>query len=107
DTRTVPRDALAPTPTMTQVTLAQLIQAPASTPPNPDFKDAALNVNVVFRWEYRLGSTIYFVYTHSQIPTVPVPAMGFMNPTTLDPHAFGHGGTSDVFLLKFSSWWAS
>jgi hypothetical protein len=37
-----------------------------------------------------------------------VPTMGgFPNPTTLDPHAFGHGGTSDVFLLKFSSWWAS
>jgi hypothetical protein len=36
-----------------------------------------------------------------------VPALGFPNPTALDPHAFGHGGTSDVFLLKFSSWWAS
>ena len=80
-------------------------------PPNvPDFQDAALNINVVFRWEYRLGSTIYFVYSHSQIPTVPVPEMGLMhfaNPTSLDPRNFGHGGTSDVFLLKFSSWWAS
>jgi len=94
----------------TRVTLAELTPPPAMTPtpPNsPDFQDAALNVNVVFRWEYRLGSTIYFVYSHSQIPTVPVPTMGFMNPTALDPHAFGHGGTSDVFLLKFSSWWAS
>jgi hypothetical protein len=80
---------------------------PAAQPPPPDFQDAALNVNVVFRWEYRLGSTIYFVYSHSQIPTVPVPMMGFANPAALDPHAFGHGGTSDVFLLKFSSWWAS
>jgi hypothetical protein len=94
----------------TRVTLAELTALPpAQAPPNsPDFQDAALNVNVVFRWEYRLGSTIYFVYSHSQIPSVPLPAMGgFMNPTTLDPHAFGHGGTSDVFLLKFSSWWAS
>ena len=41
----------------------------------------------------------------SQIPTVPTSA--FTPPTSLDPHAFGHGGTSDVFLLKFSSWWAS
>jgi len=80
---------------------------PVMQPPTPDFQDAALNINVVFRWEYRLGSTIYFVYSHSQIPTVPVPMMGFANPTTLDPRAFGHGGTSDVFLLKFSSWWAS
>ena len=71
----------------------------------PDFQDAALNINVVFRWEYRLGSTIYFVYSHSQIPTVPI--SGFTPPAMLDPRAFGHGGTSDVFLLKFSSWWAS
>jgi hypothetical protein len=94
--------------TGTNVTVASLTPAPSGTPPNsPDFKDAALNVNVVFRWEYRLGSTIYFVYSHSQIPTVPVPGTnGFANPTSLDPHAFGHGGTSDVFLLKFSSWWA-
>jgi hypothetical protein len=87
-----------------------LAPPPAAQPMTPDFQDAALNVNVVFRWEYRLGSTIYFVYSHSQIPTVPVPNMGmgtFANPTSLDPHAFGHGGTSDVFLLKFSSWWAS
>jgi hypothetical protein len=78
---------------------------PAVQPPSPDFQDAALNVNVVFRWEYRLGSTIYFVYSRSQIPTVPTTA--FTPPATLDPHAFGHGATSDVFLLKFSSWWAS
>jgi len=94
----------------TKVTVADLTPPPGMppVPPNsPDFQDAALNVNVVFRWEYRLGSTIYFVYSHSQIPTVPVPMMGFPNPTVLDPHAFGHGGTSDVFLLKFSSWWAS
>ena len=94
----------------TRVTLDALAPAPAMAvvPPSPaDFQDAALNVNVVFRWEYRLGSTIYFVYAHSQIPTVPVPTMGFMNPTSLDTHAFSHGGTSDVFLLKFTSWWAS
>jgi hypothetical protein len=100
---------IASTTMGTRVTLAELTSLPAApSPPNsPDFQDAALNVNVVFRWEYRLGSTIYFVYSHSQIPTVPVPTMGFMNPTALDRHAFGHGGTSDVFLLKFSSWWAS
>ena len=85
-------DALAPPPVM-----------PVVLTNNADFQDASLNVNVVFRWEYRLGSTIYFVYSHSQIPTVPVPTMT----TTLDPNSFRHGGTSDVFLLKFTSWWAS
>jgi hypothetical protein len=76
------------------------------TPPaTGDFENAALNINVVFRWEYRLGSTIYFVYSHSQVPTVPI--TGFTPPAMLEASAFGHGGTSDVFLLKFSSWWAS
>jgi Domain of unknown function (DUF5916) len=70
---------------------------------NPDFEEASINANVVFRWEYRLGSTVYLVYTHSQFP----PVTTFATPATLDPHAFGHGATSDVILLKVSYWWAS
>jgi hypothetical protein len=99
-------------PTGTTVTLATLNNGPAFTPAlvgdNPaDFQDAALNVNVVFRWEYRLGSTLYLVYTHSQIPTVPaVPTGTIMPAATLSTQAFGHGESSDVFLLKFSYWWA-
>jgi len=90
----------------THVTIDALqAMAPMAPATTPDFQDAALNINVVFRWEYRLGSTIYFVYSRSQIPTVPTTA--FTPPASLDPHAFGHGATSDVFLLKFSSWWAS
>ena len=90
------------------VRLAGLSAAGAGSLPvttNPDFEDAALNVNLVFRWEYRLGSTIYFVYTHSQIPTVSTSL--FSPPGTLNPGAFGHGGSSDVVLLKVSYWWAS
>jgi hypothetical protein len=81
---------------------------PSPAGSNPaDFQDAALNVNVVFRWEYRLGSTLFLVYTHSQIPTVPGVAAGMvMPPANLSAHAFGHGESSDVFLLKFSYWWA-
>ena len=104
DVRQVARTAAPPG---TTVTLAALPTEPAAVLPpmtSPDFEDAALNVNVVFRWEYRLGSTIYFVYTHSQIPTVPA---GFATPATLTTQAFGHGESSDVFLLKFSYWWAS
>ena len=100
-------------PSGTTVTLRTLDGATAFTPTpagsNPaDFQDAAINVNVVFRWEYRLGSTLYLVYTHSQIPTVPgVPTGTVMPPATLSTQAFGHGESSDVFLLKFSYWWAS
>ena len=79
---------------------------PAAEP--PDFQDAALNVNVVFRWEYRLGSTIYFVYSRSQIPTVPVPTMwGSRTRRRSIRTPSATAATSDVFLLKFSSWWAS
>jgi hypothetical protein len=48
--------------------------------PNPpvmgamsDFEEAALNANVVLRWEYRLGSTLSLVYSRSQIPAVSMP----------------------------------
>ena len=90
------------------VHLSDLAVAPLINPLNtpnfvePDFEDAALNINVVFRWEYRLGSTIYLVYARSQIPTVT----SFVAPGMIDFRAFGHGGSSDVFLLKFSTWWA-
>ena len=40
----------------------------------PDTLTATLNVNVVLRWEYRLGSTAFLVYTRAQTPAlVPVP----------------------------------
>jgi hypothetical protein len=102
------QQALPPAPTGDTVSLAGLAAGspPTSVPVNPDFEDAAVNVNVVFRWEYRLGSTIYLVYTHSQVPTVPTGMTGLPAPATLTPSAFGHGESSDVFLLKFSYWWA-
>jgi hypothetical protein len=108
DIRQINRPLVGAPPDVVHLSDLAAAGSPTMPIPPPDFKDAAINVNVVFRWEYRLGSTIYFVYSHSQLPTVPVPPMsGFANPTALDPQAFRHGGTSDVFLLKFSSWWAS
>ena len=32
---------------------------------NPDFNDKSLRSNVVFRWEYRRGSTLYLVWNVS------------------------------------------
>ena len=32
-----------------------------------DFDYGALNVNVVYRWEYRPGSTLYLVWTHGKV----------------------------------------
>jgi hypothetical protein len=33
---------------------------------NPDFNEKAVNANLVFRWEYRPGSTIYLVWTQAR-----------------------------------------
>lgn len=74
---------------------------------NPDFRSASLNVNVVLRWEYRLGSTLYLVYLRSQAergypdaPHNPSP------PYTIRPVGLGAGPTVDTFLVKWSYWWS-
>jgi hypothetical protein len=71
---------------------------------NPDFEEAALNVNLVLRWEYRLGSTLFLVYSRSQIPTVDL-SPGQTG--QLNPSAISRGAAVDVVLLKLSYWWAS
>jgi hypothetical protein len=67
------------------------------------FYSVALNLNLVVRWEYRLGSTFFFVYTRSQqgLPTLegsPVPA-------TLLPERLVSGPATDAVLLKWSLYW--
>jgi hypothetical protein len=66
-----------------------------------DFRDVALNLNFVVRWEYRLGSTVYLVYTRAQAEPDPdgVPSRA------IAPHALGHGATTDTMLVKWSYFW--
>lgn len=68
-----------------------------------DTQQAVLNVNAVLRWEYRLGSVIFLVYTRAQSPTVPATAPGFPR-LDLAPLNGNHGST-DILLLKASYWW--
>jgi hypothetical protein len=68
--------------------------APAS---DPSDHSAALVVNAVLRWEYRLGSTLHLVYARNQAE-LPFTA----RPSSLAPHALGLGPTTDSFLLKWS-----
>src|SRR5262249_8977925 len=46
---------------------------PTEYSPDPSFHTAVLNLNLVLRWEYRLGSTLFLVYTrsHSALPPPP------------------------------------
>jgi hypothetical protein len=69
---------------------------------NPDFQEGVLNVNVVLRWEYRLGSTLFFVYTRAQTPTVTL-APG--EASSLSFGSVGRAPATDVFLVKVSYWW--
>lgn len=67
---------------------------------DPEFRESALNVNVVLRWEYRLGSTLYVVYTRSQAEPEwegPGPA-----PASLRPWALGDGPATDTLLVKWT-----
>ena len=85
---------------------ASLYPQPASPPPAmpsddaPDFRDGAINVNLVLRWEFRPGSTILGVYTHAQGQTAFDPTLeGFGRPSIT---RFSGGAATDLFLLKLS-----
>jgi Domain of unknown function (DUF5916)/Carbohydrate family 9 binding domain-like len=84
------------------VRLTDLPGAGAPPPVNPDLEEGVLNLNVVLRWEFLLGSTIYAVYTRSQVPNA---VLGEGQSAMLDPNAVRRGPAADIFLLKLSYWW--
>ncbi len=84
--------------------IAAVALAPASYGGNPNGHAAALNVNAVLRWEYRLGSTIYFVYSHSQQERALLP--GEAVPTGVFPSQLFAGPGSDTFLVKWTYWFS-
>jgi Domain of unknown function (DUF5916)/Carbohydrate family 9 binding domain-like len=69
---------------------------------NPDFEAGTINANLVLRWEYRLGSTLFLVYTHSQ-NNGQTPSFGDgagFNFTRIAPRP-----ADDALLGKLSYWW--
>lgn len=66
----------------------------------PDFRDGAINVNLVLRWEFRPGSTVLGVYTHSQGQTSFDPNVEGAGRPSLS--RFGGGAATDLFLIKLS-----
>jgi hypothetical protein len=62
-----------------------------------------LNTNVVLRWEYTLGSTIFLVYTRSQVPSV---LLGPGENASLSPSSVSRAPAADVILLKLTYFWA-
>jgi hypothetical protein len=66
---------------------------------NPDFQQGVLNLNVVFRWEYTLGSTLYLVYTRAQTPAVTL-APG--EEAALSLRSVSRAPAADVVLVKLT-----
>jgi hypothetical protein len=80
---------------------------PASAPASlPDFREAALNLSAVLRWEYRLGSTLYLVY--SRAVSQPYWEPSALRPGySLRPAGLAHGPAIDTVLVKWSWYWAA
>ena len=68
---------------------------------NPNFSLASLRGNAVLRWEYRPGSTIFFVWTQNRSDTITDGT--FRVGDGLD--RLFSAAANNVFLLKFSYWW--
>lgn len=91
-----PNPASGPRPV---VRLADLIAAGAPSD-NPDYSEGVLNASVVLRWEFRLGSTLYLVYTHSQDKT----RAGTQGPARLDFGLAEPRGAGEGILVKLAYW---
>ena len=61
--------APAPTTDHARIRLSDLRYGAAAPTLNPDTEDGAMNLNVILRWEYRLGSLFYLTYSRAQVPT--------------------------------------
>lgn len=79
------------------IDLAELEPAPAPAV-DPGFRTAALNASCVLRWEYRLGSTLFLVYSRAQ-------AGERDGGGALEAATALRAPASDVILLKLSAWW--
>jgi len=72
----------------------------AAEPFDPDFNFKSLRLNAIFRWEWRLGSTLYIAWTQ-QRQDLSDPGQFRLRPD------FGRvftGPADNVFLVKFSRW---
>ena len=65
---------------------------------NPDFHFGQFRSNLVFRWEYKLGSVLYFVWSHDQTnwENVQNPVLSSNYKTMI------HTDPMDIFLVKFN-----
>jgi hypothetical protein len=72
----------------------------ATLPFNPDFNRKSLRGNIVMRWEYVRGSTLFFVWN---ISTLDTSRPGEFSPFRDLRGGFGADGTH-VFMVKMTYW---
>ncbi len=73
---------------------------PVTLGDNPDFNNTSLRSNTVLRWEYRPGSTLFFVWN---VSTDDDANPGMFSPLSDLRRAFGAPGTH-VFMVKVNVW---
>ena len=64
--------------------------------------DKVVNANIVLRWEYLPGSTVYLVWTHERFGTVPTYGGSFSD----DMAKAFKLPVNNVILAKISYWWS-
>jgi hypothetical protein len=67
---------------------------------DPDFNVRSLRGNAVLRWEYRPGSTLFFVWQQERSGFEPIGDFDFGR----DARAIFDGPANNVFLIKASYW---
>jgi hypothetical protein len=69
---------------------------------NPDFDYQEFNSNFVLRWEYKTGSTFYFVWTNSISNYI-----NQYNPSIIESiKNIGKGTAQNAFMIKLSYWFS-
>ena len=78
--------------------------APPFTFGNPDFRTRSLQVKTVVRWEYRPGSTLYFVWTQSRGAFAPYDPSFDAGKDLGDLLLYRRGRPTNVLLVKANYW---
>ena len=69
---------------------------------DPDFRTRSLRTNAVLRWEYRPGSTLFFVWTHSRSGYFPYDASFDVGRDV--GRELLHDRPTNVFMVKVNHW---
>ena len=68
---------------------------------NPAFNSRSMNVNAVLRWEYRPGSTLFFVWTQSTRGSGNPGDAAFLR----NVRGIFNADSENLVLMKLNYWW--